>query len=156
MATRTPARLEPDRQRIRELARRELAALNDRTRASEALFRRARSVLPGGVASSFQLREPWPVYLTHGAGSHVWDADGNEYVDLHNGFGAMLQGHAHPAIAAAVQARAARGTHFGAPAEDAVAVAEELATRFGLPHWRFTNSGTESTMAAVRLARDCV
>jgi glutamate-1-semialdehyde 2,1-aminomutase len=153
MATRAPARLEPDRQRIRELSRRELAALNERTRASEALFRRARRVLPGGVASSFQLREPWPVYLTHGAGSRVWDADGNEYVDFHNGFGAMLQGHAHPAIEAAVTTRVSKGTHFGAPAEDAVAVAEELATRFGLPRWRFTNSGTESTMAAVRLAR---
>jgi glutamate-1-semialdehyde 2,1-aminomutase len=153
VATRAPARLEPDRQRIRELARRELAALNERTRASEALFRRAGRVLPGGVASSFQLRDPWPVYMTQGEGSRVWDADGNEYVDLHNGFGAMLQGHAHPAITAAVQARAAQGTHFGAPTEDAVVVAEELARRFRLPHWRFTNSGTESTMAAVRLAR---
>jgi glutamate-1-semialdehyde 2,1-aminomutase len=153
VATRAPARLEPDRQRIRELARRELAALNERTRASEALFRRAGRVLPGGVASSFQLRDPWPVYMTRGEGSRVWDADGNEYVDLHNGFGAMLQGHAHPAITAAVQARAAQGTHFGAPTEDAVVVAEELARRFQLPHWRFTNSGTESTMAAVRVAR---
>jgi glutamate-1-semialdehyde 2,1-aminomutase len=153
VATRAPARLEPDRQRIRELARRELAALNDRTRASEALFRRADRVLPGGVASSFQLRDPWPVYVTHGEGSRVWDADGNEYVDLHNGFGAMLQGHAHPAIAAAVQARATQGTHFGAPTEDAVVVAEELARRFLLPHWRLTNSGTESTMTAIRLAR---
>jgi glutamate-1-semialdehyde 2,1-aminomutase len=153
VATRAPARLEPDRQRIRALARRELAALNDRTRASEALFRRAGRVLPGGVASSFQLRDPWPVYMTRGEGSRVWDADGNEYVDLHNGFGAMLQGHAHPAVAAAVQARATQGTHFGAPTEDAVLVAEELARRFRLPHWRFTNSGTESTMAAVRLAR---
>jgi 4-aminobutyrate aminotransferase-like enzyme len=153
VATRAPARLEPDRQRIRELARRELAALNERTRASEALFRRAGRVMPGGVASSFQLREPWPVYMTRGEGSRVWDADGNEYVDLHNGFGAMLQGHAHPAITAAVQARAAQGTHFGAPNEDAVVVAEELARRFRLPHWRFTNSGTESTMVAVRVAR---
>jgi glutamate-1-semialdehyde 2,1-aminomutase len=153
VATRAPARLEPDRQRIRELARRELAALNDRTRASEALFRRAGRVLPGGVASSFQLRDPWPVYMSRGDGSRVWDADGNEYIDLHNGFGAMLQGHANPAITAAVQARAAQGTHFGAPTEDAVVVAEELARRFRLPHWRFTNSGTESTMAAVRLAR---
>ena len=153
MATRAPARLEPDRHRIRELARRELAALNDRTRASEALFRRASRVLPGGVASSFQLSDPWPVYMAHGEGSRVWDADGNEYVDFHNGFGAMVQGHAHPAIAAAVQARAAQGTHFGAPTEDAVVVAEELARRFGLAHLRFTNSGTESTMAAIRLAR---
>ena len=153
MATRVPVRLEADPQRIRELARRELEALNDRTRASEALFRRAARVLPGGVASSFQLREPWPVYMTHGEGSRVWDADGHEYVDFHNGFGAMVQGHAHPAIARAVAARVGKGTHFGAPTEDAVAVAEELARRFRVPHWRFTNSGTESTMTAVRIAR---
>ena len=133
MAIRAPARLEPDRQRIRELARRELATLNERTRASEAMLRRAGRVLPGGVASSFQLGEPWPVYMSHGEGSRVWDADGNEYVDLHNGFGAMLQGHAHPAITAAVQARAGEGTHFGAPTADAVAVAEELTRRFRLP-----------------------
>jgi glutamate-1-semialdehyde 2,1-aminomutase len=153
VATRAPALLESDPQRIRELAERELEALNDRTRASEALFRRAARVLPGGVASSFQLREPWPVYMTHGDGSRVWDADGHEYIDFHNGFGAMVQGHAHPAIARAVAARVGEGTHFGAPTEDAVAVAEELARRFRMPHWRFTNSGTESTMAAVRIAR---
>jgi glutamate-1-semialdehyde 2,1-aminomutase len=153
VATPAQARLPADRQRIREVARREFAALDDRTRASEAMFRRASRVLPGGVASSFHLREPWPVYMTHGEGSRVWDADGNEYLDLHAGFGAMVQGHAHPAIAAAVTTRAGRGTHFGAPTEDGVAVAEELARRFRLPRWRFTNSGTESTMAAFRLAR---
>jgi glutamate-1-semialdehyde 2,1-aminomutase len=83
----------------------------------------------------------------------VWDVDGNEYVDFHNGFSAMVQGHAHPAIKAAVEGRLALGTHFGAPTEEAVAVAEELARRFGLPSWRFTNSGTESTMDAIRIAR---
>jgi glutamate-1-semialdehyde 2,1-aminomutase len=153
VATRAPARLEPDRQRVRELAERELAALNERTRGSEALFRRAGQVMPGGVASSFQLGDPWPVYMTHGEGSRIWDADGNEYVDFHNGFGAMIQGHAHPAIGRAVAARAGQGTHFGAPTDDAVVVAEELRRRFRLAHWRFTNSGTESTMTAVRIAR---
>jgi glutamate-1-semialdehyde 2,1-aminomutase len=138
-----------DRQRIRELAERELTALNDRTRGSEEMFRRAARVLPGGVPSSFH----WPIYLDRGGGGLVRDVDGNEYVDFHNGFGAMVQGHAHPAIGAAVEARHAQGTHFGGPTEDAIAVAEELARRFGLPRWRFTNSGTESTMAAVRLAR---
>jgi hypothetical protein len=65
--------------------------------------------------------------MSHGDGSRAWDADGNEYVDFHNGIGAMVQGHAHPAISAAVRMQAARGTHFGAPTEDAVLVAEELA-----------------------------
>jgi glutamate-1-semialdehyde 2,1-aminomutase len=144
---------ELDRTRIGELIERERNRLRERTPGSEALFRRAQRTLAGGVPSSFQHREPWPVYLTRGEGSRVWDVDGNEYVDFHNGFSAMVQGHAHPAIGAAVARRLALGTHFGAPTEDAVAVAEELARRFGLPRWRFTNSGTESTMDAIRIAR---
>jgi glutamate-1-semialdehyde 2,1-aminomutase len=136
-----------------QLARRELAALNQRTRASAEMLRRAERVLPGGVASSFHLREPWPIYLTRGEGARVWDVDGNQYLDFHLGFGSMVQGHAHPAIGAALAERCRQGTHFGAPTEDVVVVAEELARRFGLPRWRFTSSGTESTMAAIRVAR---
>jgi glutamate-1-semialdehyde 2,1-aminomutase len=142
-----------DRERIRKLSQREAAALDDRTPASAAMFRRARAVLAGGVASSFQAREPWPVYLARGEGQRVWDVEGNELFDFHNGFSSMLQGHAHPVIGAAVSRRYRHGTHFAAPTEDAVIVAEELARRFGLARWRFTNSGTESNMAAVRIAR---
>ena len=139
--------------RVAELLERERRVLRERTPGSEALFRRAQRTLPGGVASSFQRREPWPVYVSRGEGARVWDVDGNEYIDFHNGFSAMVQGHAHPAIGAAVERRLALGTHFGAPTEEAVAVSEELARRFGLPSWRFTNSGTESTMDAIRIAR---
>jgi len=74
-------------------------------------------------------------------------------IDFHNGFGSMVQGHAHPAIVRAVQDRVARGTHFAAPIEDALVVSEELAKRFGLPLWRYVNSGTEATMDAMRIAR---
>jgi glutamate-1-semialdehyde 2,1-aminomutase len=144
---------ELDRTRIGDLTERERIVLHARAPGSEALFRRAERTLAGGVASSFQRREPWPVYVSRGEGSRVWDVDGNEYIDFHNGFSAMVQGHAHPAIRAAVERRLALGTHFGAPTEEAVAVAEELARRFGLPSWRFTNSGTESTMDAIRIAR---
>ena len=101
----------------------------------------------------FQKNDPWPVYLTRGAGAQVWDVDGNEYVDFHNGFGVMTVGHANPTIAAAVKARMDEGTHFAAPTEGSIVVAEELRRRWGLPHWRFTNSGTESTMDAIHLAR---
>jgi glutamate-1-semialdehyde 2,1-aminomutase len=65
-------------------------------------------VLTGGVASSYQLREPWPIYLEHGDGPRVWDVDGNEMYDFHNGFGSMVQGHAHPAIGRAIAERYAR------------------------------------------------
>ena len=74
-------------------------------------------------------------------------------VDFHNGFGSMVQGHSHPAIVRAVRDRVERGTHFAAPTEDAIVVAEELARRFGLPKWRFVNSGSEATMDAIRIAR---
>src|SRR5436190_14334118 len=73
--------------------------------------------------------------------------------DFHNGFGSMIQGHAHPAIGRAIQARYSQGTHFAAPTEDAIVVGDELARRWGLPKWRFTNSGSESTMDAIRIAR---
>src|SRR3954464_39010 len=151
MAVETPSVL--DRERIRELTERETARLNERTPRSGEMFRRADDVLAGGVASSYQLREPWPIYLERGDGPRVWDVDGNEALDFHNGFGSMVQGHAHPAIGRAVSERHARGTHFAAPTEDAVVVGEELARRWGLEKWRYTNSGSESTMDAIRIAR---
>src|SRR4051812_11965609 len=142
-----------DRERIRALTERENARLNERTPLSGEMFRRADRVLAGGVASSYQLREPWPIYLERGSGPRVWDVDGNEALDFHNGFGSMVQGHAHPAIGRAVRERYERGTHFAAPTEDAIVVGEELARRWGLPRWRYTNSGSESTMDAIRIAR---
>ncbi len=83
----------------------------------------------------------------------MWDVDGNELLDFHNGFGSMVQGHAHPAIEKAVAERYPLGTHFAVPTEDAVVVGEELARRWGLPRWRYTNSGSEATMDAIRIAR---
>src|SRR3982751_2723229 len=101
-----------DRERIRELTERENVRLNERTPQSGEMFRRAERTLAGGVASSYQLREPWPIYMQRGEGPRVWDVDGNEAFDFHNGFGSMVQGHAHPAIGRAVQACHAQGTHF--------------------------------------------
>lgn len=151
MNTRLPVVL--DRARIRDLTEREAARLDERTRASEALYQRARRTLSAGVASSYQMRDPWPIYLDRGDGAHVWDVDGNRMVDFHNGFGSMVQGHAHPVISRAVTERLGLGTHFAAPTEDAVVVAEELKRRFGLPRWRYVNSGSEATMDAIRIAR---
>ncbi|MGA3361149.1 MAG: aspartate aminotransferase family protein [Solirubrobacteraceae bacterium] len=145
--------VEVDRRRVDELRERELAALNASTQGSAAMYARATRSLSGGVASSYQLRDPWPIYLRDGAGARVCDVDGNEYWDFHNGFGSMIQGHAHPAIVAAVRDRVALGSHFAAVTEDAIIVAEELERRFGLPRWRFVNSGSEATMDAIRIAR---
>jgi glutamate-1-semialdehyde 2,1-aminomutase len=121
--------------------------------ASKRLAEQAKQHLTGGVTSSWQITAPQPVWLSHGRGSKVWDVDGNEYVDLHGGYGAALAGHAHPAIARAVSEQAKNGTHFAQPTPDAITVAAELASRFGLPSWRFANSGTEATMDAVHLMR---
>jgi glutamate-1-semialdehyde 2,1-aminomutase len=120
---------------------------------SARMAARARGSLAGGVTSSWQITAPQPVWLSHGRGSKVYDVDGNEYVDLHGGYGAALAGHAHPAIVEAVRGQVTRGTHFAQPTEDALVVAGELARRFGLPLWRFANSGTEATMDAVHLMR---
>jgi glutamate-1-semialdehyde 2,1-aminomutase len=152
MATETTV-VEIDRERIRELTEREEARLDERTPASRVMYERARATLSGGVASSYQVREPWPIYLSRGVGPKVWDVDGNELLDFHNGFGSMVQGHANPAIGKAVMDRYPLGTHFAAPTEDGVVVAEELARRWGLPKWRYTNSGSEATMDAIRIAR---
>jgi glutamate-1-semialdehyde 2,1-aminomutase len=142
-----------DRGRIKELTERELKKLADRTPKSSERYERAVKVMPGGVPSSFQENDPWPVYIERGEGSRVWDVDGNEYTDFHNGFGVMCIGHANPTVGAAVKARVDDGTHFAAPTDGSIVVAEELVRRFTLPQWRFTNSGTESTMDAVHLAR---
>jgi glutamate-1-semialdehyde 2,1-aminomutase len=151
MAVRSPIQINPER--VEELTRRELATLNARTQGSAAMYERARKSLSGGVASSYQLRDPWPIYLVSGEGPTVTDVDGNRYWDFHNGFGSMVQGHAHPAIVEAVRERIALGSHFAAVTEDTVVVAEDLAQRFGLERWRFVNSGSEATMDAIRIAR---
>jgi glutamate-1-semialdehyde 2,1-aminomutase len=120
---------------------------------SRQLWTEAREVMPRGVPSSFQDAAPQPIFMDRGKGSRIWDVDGNEYVDFHNGFGVMVVGHAHPKIVDAITRQAALGSHFAQPVENSIIVARELARRFQQPKWRFTNSGTESTLDAVRIAR---
>ncbi|CAN5546717.1 aspartate aminotransferase family protein [soil metagenome] len=120
---------------------------------STELIALAREHLAGGATSNWQIAQPQAVWMSHGAGSKVYDVDGTEYVDMHGGYGASIAGHAHPAIVAAVSEQVRRGTHFAQPTEDAIWIAGELSRRYGLPLWRFANSGTEATMDAVHLAR---
>ncbi len=119
---------------------------------SRAFGERA-SRLAGRATSNWQIAEPQAVWISHGHGSKLYDVDGCEYSDFHGGYGVSLAGHGHPAIVTAVQERVSRGTHFAQPTEDAIAVADNLAERFGQPLWRFGNSGTEATMDAVHLMR---
>jgi glutamate-1-semialdehyde 2,1-aminomutase len=120
---------------------------------STELIAQSREYLAGGATSNWQIAQPQAVWLSHGAGSKIYDVDGTEYVDMHGGYGVSIAGHAHPAIVEAVSDRVRRGTHFAQPTEDAIWIARELARRFDLPLWRFANSGTEATMDAVHLAR---
>lgn len=144
---------EIDRKRIAALTEAQQELFRNNTGQSAKTYERAVKVMPNGVPSSFQENDPWPIYIERGKGSRVWDVDGNEYTDFHNGFGVMAIGHANPTVGAAVKARIDDGTHFAAPTDGSIVVAEELTRRFGLPQWRFNNSGTEATMDAVHLAR---
>jgi glutamate-1-semialdehyde 2,1-aminomutase len=128
--------------RAAQIADTESAVWRDRTQSSKALYERALLHLPMGVPSSFQAGDPYPVYVERGAGSHVWDVDGNEYLDFHGGFGVNLVGHAHPKIVEAITHAANTGTHFAAPTPVTVELAEELCstpcaspTRAPRPPW---------------------
>ncbi|HEY5388128.1 MAG TPA: aspartate aminotransferase family protein [Thermoleophilia bacterium] len=142
-----------DRALIADLTAREEKRLEDQSPKSYAMFQRAIKHMPMGVASTYHARDPYPVYYTHGKGPHIWTVDGQEIADFHNGYGCMVQGHAHPLIVEAIQKRAPLGTQFGLPTEDAIIMAEHLAGAFKLPQWRFVNSGSEATMDAIRVAR---
>jgi glutamate-1-semialdehyde 2,1-aminomutase len=142
-----------ERKRIAELVDREEKRLEDSTPKSYELYKRAAQHLPMGVSSSYQARDPYPVYFSHGKGSKIYSVDGQELSDFHNGFGCMVQGHAHPEIVEAIRKRCELGTQFALPTEDSIIVAEALANNFKLPKWRFVNSGSEATMDAIRIAR---
>lgn len=124
---------------------------------SEALFTRARSVIPGGVNSpvrAFGSVGGTPYFVSRAEGSHIWDADGNRYIDYVMSYGPLILGHAHPAVVDAVAEAAAGGTSYGAPTEREVLLAEELCERIPqMEMVRLVSSGTEATMTAVRLAR---
>ena len=124
--------------------------------ASQALFDRARAVVPGGVNSpvrAFRAVGGTPRFMARGEGPWMWDADDRRYVDLVCSWGPLIHGHAHPEIIAAVQRAAARGTSFGTPTEGEVDLAEEIVRRTPVEQVRLVNSGTEATMTAIRLAR---
>ncbi len=149
----TPTARQVSTARVKELIAREEGRFRQARPRSHELWNEAREVMPRGVPSSFQDAAPQRVFVERGKGSRVWDVDGNEYVDFHNGFGVMVVGHAHPKIVEAVSRRIAQGSHFAQPVVEVAQVARELSRRFHHPKWRFTNSGTESTLDAVHIAR---
>lgn len=124
---------------------------------SQELFERAAAVIPGGVNSpvrAFHSVGGTPRFMVRGEGPHLWDADGNRYVDLVSSWGPMILGHAHPDVVKAVRDAAVHGLSFGTPTEGEIELAEAIIDRVDPVHQvRLVNSGTEATMSAIRLAR---
>jgi glutamate-1-semialdehyde 2,1-aminomutase len=127
------------------------------TTTSDAWFARAQQVIPGGVSSpvrAFRSVGGTPRYVAHASGSRITDTEGREYVDLVGAWGPMILGHAHPDVVAEVTAAVAGSASFGAPCPPEVELAEEIVRRIApAERVRFTNSGTEAVMTAIRIAR---
>jgi len=139
--------------KARAITKQELQVYAERTTGSQRANTRARKVLPLGVPSSFQAYDPHPIVVRSARDAWMEDVDGNRYVDYDMGFGALFAGHVNPLVRRAVEEQLDNGTLFVTPCELNADVAELLADRYGLPMWRFTNSGTEATMDAIRVAR---
>lgn len=121
---------------------------------SAALFERARDLFPNGVTHDGRYLEPFPIYVERAAGSRKWDVDGNELIDYWVGHGALLLGHSHPAVVEAVQKQAELMTHPGACHEIEIEWGERVRQLVpSCERLRFTNSGTEATLMAIRVAR---
>ena len=123
------------------------------TKASEVESKRAFSSLPLGVTSSFQHWDPYPISIDSAEGAYMTDVDGRKLLDLSMGFGAMLAGHLNPIVVEEIQSALGRGMLFVTPSPTSTDAAERICRRVGIDQVRFTNSGTESTMYAVRVAR---
>ena len=127
------------------------------TVGNAALLARAEAVMPGGVSSpvrAYRAVGGHPPFIVSGAGARVTDADGREFIDLVCSWGPLILGHAHPAVVAAIVAQAARGTSYGAPTPLEVELAETITAAVpSVEMLRFTSSGTEAAMSALRLAR---
>ena len=125
-----------------------------RTRRSAELYAQACKAIPAGLTHDSRTLLPYPIYAARAAAARKWDVDGNEYVDYFGGHGALLLGHAHPAVVEAVQAQVTQGTHWGSSHETEVRWAE-LVQRLipSAERVRFTASGTEASHLALRLAR---
>jgi glutamate-1-semialdehyde 2,1-aminomutase len=133
---------------------RELNEYLAKTSRSRALHEEALAVMPGGNSRTTTFFDPYPFYIERGQGAHIWDADGVDRLDFNSNYTSLILGHAPPDVVKAAQEAAALGMSFPGPTEREVRLAEMLTRRIpSLEQVRFTNSGTEATMNAIRLAR---
>ncbi len=132
----------------------EVTEYASKTPRSRALHEEAVAVMPGGNSRTTTFFDPYPFYFQRGQGAHIWDADGVERLDFNNNYTSLVLGHAHGDVVKAVQGVAENGLSFPGPTEHEIRLAEAITRRMpSLESLRFTNSGTEATMNAVRLAR---
>jgi glutamate-1-semialdehyde 2,1-aminomutase len=131
----------------------EEATFGRRTRSSAATYKEARKFTPFGVHSNYRFIDPYPIYIKKADGSRIWDADGNEYIDFQMAFGALVSGHCHPALVQAIGERIRQGTIYGFEWEGTSKLARLICGRFGLAQVKFSTTGLEATMHAVRIAR---
>jgi glutamate-1-semialdehyde 2,1-aminomutase len=125
-----------------------------KTSRSRQMYEEAVRVMPGGNSRSTTFFDPYPFFITRGAGARIWDADGAERLDFNGNYTSLILGHAHPSVVEAVTEQATRGMSFPGPSEHEVKLAGLLTQRIpSMEVVRFTNSGTEATMNAVRAAR---
>ncbi|MCF8068998.1 MAG: aspartate aminotransferase family protein [Desulfobacterales bacterium] len=125
-----------------------------RTPTSGKEAARAQAIIPGGVGSAIQFWPPYPLFVDNSEGAYVWDLDGNKYIDYSMCYAAMISGHANPIVTKAIQEQAEKGVLFGLSGTVATDLAEEIQRRYpSMEMMRFTQSGVEATMNAVRLAR---
>src|SRR2546425_4128568 len=121
---------------------------------SRALYEEALAVMPGGNSRTTTFFDPYPFYIQRGQGAHIWDADGVDRLDFNGNYTSLILGHAHPDVVKSAQEAAAQGLSFPGPTEHEIRLAEMLTRRMpSLERRRFTHSGTEATMNAVRAAR---
>ena len=124
--------------------------------ASSKLFHRAERLLPGGVSSPVRAIKPYPFYTARAEGPYLFDADGNKLIDYCLAYGPMILGHRHPAIIKAVTDQLQRGWLYGTPSEPEIKLAERITDLYpSIEMLRFVSTGTEATMAAIRVARGC-
>lgn len=142
-----------DPKRVEEILKQEWELFTKETGKSAEESRRSFKALPLGVTSSFQHWDPYPISIASAKGAYMTDVDGRQLLDLSMGFGAMLAGHLNPIVIEEIQTSLSQGMLFVTPSPISTDAAERICKRFGIDQVRFTNSGTESTMYAVRVAR---
>ena len=140
-------------EKVASVLKAEWDRFTEETKASETESKRAFNSLPLVVTSSFQHWDPYPISIVYAKGAYMTDVDGRQLLDLSMGFGAMLAGHLNPVVVEEIQSALNQGMLFVTPSPTSTDAAERICKRFGIDQVRFTNSGTESTMYAVRVAR---